>query len=101
MHVKGAIMNRRAFSALIPGALLLVLSGCDEEPTPSSTATLTNNEEVHQAMKSVVTALESLESNVDDFDTTNWREVVPEVKNDAEELRAAVDSLRSALGYPE
>jgi hypothetical protein len=92
-------VNRRAFGVLTAATLVLATTGCEEEPKPSATATLFNKEKVHEAMKELVDALEALESSVDDFDTTNWREVVPNVKQDTEEIRGAVDTLRAELGY--
>ena len=62
--------RRKAFSVIASGAALLALAGCDAEDKPSATATVLNNENVHEAMKSVEEALDSLESNVDDFSTT-------------------------------
>jgi hypothetical protein len=63
--------RRQAFSVIAAGAALLALVGCDTEDKPSTPATVLNNENVHEAMKSVVDALDGLESNVDDFSTTN------------------------------
>ena len=79
--------------------MLLASAGCNQEPKPSSTATLFNDQKVHDAMKALIDALEALESGVDDFDTTSWREVVPQVKADVGEVRSAVDTLRAELGY--
>ena len=54
-------------------------------------------------MKIVMDALESLEGDVEEFGTTNWREVVPQVERvcDVQELRSASDKLREELGYDE
>ncbi|HEV2494514.1 MAG TPA: hypothetical protein VG204_15740 [Terriglobia bacterium] len=92
-------MNRRIFGIATAATLVLAATGCEEEPKPNPTATLFNQEKVHEAMKQLGDSLEGLESSVEEFDTTNWREVVPKVREDAEELRDAFDSLRAELGY--
>jgi hypothetical protein len=50
-------------------------------------------------MTEIDAAVGALEEHADSFDSENWRDVVPEIKSSAEELRSAVDSLRQALGY--
>jgi hypothetical protein len=92
-------MERRTFAALAGASLLLGMAGCDEEPKPSPTATLLDNDKVHEAMKNLVDAVDARESDVGDFDSENWREVVPNVKTAASEVSDAVDELRKALGY--
>jgi hypothetical protein len=92
-------MDRRVFALAAAGASLAVLSGCDSNPKPSHTATLLDNDKVHEAMSAVDSALAGLENNVENFDSDNWRDVVPEVKSGTEELRDALDSLKLALGY--
>jgi len=93
------VERRKAFSVIASGAALLALAGCDAEDKPSATATVLNNENVHEAMKSVEEALDSLESNVDDFSTTNWKEVVPEVEVSVADLRQSLNQLKKELGY--
>jgi len=90
-------MDRRtfAFAALSSAA---ALAGCDTDQKPSHTATLLNNSGVQDALKSVEDAIGGLESNVSDFDDDNWREVVPEVKTSADDVRSAFENLRTALG---
>jgi hypothetical protein len=93
-------MNRRDFArtALSSTALLF---GCDNEQKPSHTATLLNNSGVQEALKSVEDAISGLESNVDGFDNENWRDVVPEVKSAADDVRSAFEHLRQQLGASE
>jgi hypothetical protein len=45
-------------------------------------------------------ALANLEGDVENFDTDNWRGVVPQVKAVTDELRDALDSLKRTFGYP-
>lgn len=97
----GIKASRRHLLAWIALGPALALAGCDSEPTPSTTATVFNKEEVHEAMKGVMDAVETLEGDVDDFRTTNWREVVPQVESGVADLRSAVDKLREELGYTE
>ncbi len=40
-------------------------------------------------MQVLETAVANVGSDVDDFDTKNWREVVPEVKTSVEDLESA------------
>jgi hypothetical protein len=94
-------MDRRVFALAAAGASLAALSGCDSDPKPSHTATLLDNDKVHEAMTAVDGALANLEGDVENFDSDNWRDVVPEVKSGTEELRGALDSLKLALGYPQ
>ena len=93
-----ASMNRREFALALTSSTAL-LAGCDSEPKPDHTATLLNNPEVHQAVQSIDDAIANLEGDVDDFDTENWREVVPNMKASTDEIREAFDQLKTALGY--
>jgi hypothetical protein len=93
-------MNRRDF-ALTAFSSTALLLGCDTEQKPSHTATLLNNSGVQEALKSVEDAISSLESNVDGFDNENWRDVVPEVKSAADDVRSAFELLRHQLGASE
>ena len=79
-------MNRRefAFVSLTSSAGLLV--GCDTDPKPDHTATLFNSSEVQEAVQSIEAAIADFESDVVDFDTENWREVVPKVKASTDEI---------------
>jgi hypothetical protein len=94
-------MNRRSFTLAAVAGSFAVIAGCDGDSKPSHTATMLDNEDVHLAMSAVDDALANLEGNVDNFDSEGWRDVVPEVKACAGELRSAVESLRRALGYPQ
>ena len=91
------IQRREALGILCVG--LTILAGCDSESEPDTTATVFNKEGVHQAMKAVIDAVEALEGDVEDFRTTSWKEVVPNVESGVGELRDAVDKLRQELGY--
>jgi hypothetical protein len=42
-------------------------------------------------------AIDNLVGDVGDFDTKNWKEVVPEVTSGAEEVSGAFERLRRAL----
>ncbi len=92
-------MDRRHAVMAMTGAVAILSPGCESESKPDSTATLFNREGVHNAMQGLVTALETLESDVDGFQTTNWREVVPEVESAVIDLRSAVEELQKELGY--
>jgi hypothetical protein len=92
-------MNRRNF-ARIALAIPVVLTGCKSEPKLSHTATLLDNEAVHEAFKELEESMEGLEMHVGEFDTENWHEVVPEVKDAATGLRNGIDQLKRVLGYP-
>jgi len=93
-----AAMNRRKFAASL--ALSIPLIGCDTEQKPSHTATLLNNSDVQEAIKSLAAAIDSLEGDTGRFDSENWREVVPDVETAATDVRDAFDRLRQALQVP-
>lgn len=76
-------------------ALVLWLAACSGsprrpvEPTPA--------EKVAGLMgkiRDLEERVESLESNVERFDLENWRDVVPDVRSDAEELSDEIRRLR-------
>jgi hypothetical protein len=93
-------MNRREFSiAALPSSILL--AGCDTDQKPSHTATLLNNSGVQEALKALESVIGDLEGEVDNFNTMNWREVVPEVEGAASGVRTAFEDLRRALGTPD
>ena len=94
-----ARINRREFALVAFTSSAALIAGCDSEPTPDHTATLLNNADVHKAVQSIDDAIANLEGDVDDFDTENWREVVPNVKSSTDEIREAFDQLKTALGY--
>ena len=54
-------MNRRAFALAAVGVFVATLAGCDSDPKPSHTATMLDNDKVHQAMTAVDDALSNLE----------------------------------------
>lgn len=92
-------MNRREFAIVAFTSSAALMAGCEPESRPDHTATLLNNANVRQAVQSIDDAIASLEGDVDDFATENWREVVPRVKTSADEIREAFDQLKTALGY--
>ncbi len=49
-------------------------------------------------MKALASVMDDLESMVGRFDEENWREGVPDVKTDTENLRDAFEELRKVLG---
>ena len=93
-------MNRREFSLAALSSVALV-AGCDTDQKPSHTATLLNNSRVQEALKALESAIGGLEGEVDNFGTTNWREVVPEVEGSTSNIRSAFEDLRRALGTPD
>lgn len=68
---------------------------------PSHTATLLNNGAVQGAIKALSAAIDDLESEVGNFQTDNWKEVVPQVDSAATSVREAFDALRKELGTPD
>jgi hypothetical protein len=52
---------------------------------------------VQDALKSLGDVIDNLVGDVGDFDTKNWKEVVPEVTSGAEEVSGAFERLRPAL----
>jgi outer membrane murein-binding lipoprotein Lpp len=90
-------MNRRIFigSAAIS---LISLAGCDSKGRPAATATITNSEEIATGMTRLAAAISELDNSVGDFEDSNWKDVVPEVRNSSEMVRAAFGYLSKALG---
>ena len=88
-------MNRRQFaiSALSASTIL----GCDTDQKPSHTATLLNNADIQNAMKSLADAIDNLAEDVSEFDTEDWKEVVPKITGGTEDVSAAFERLRRAL----
>src|SRR4051812_47283522 len=93
--------KRRELLAALSTAMLIASAGCEKEGKPASAKTLTNNEGVCAAMKTLVGAVSSLQENVAQFDVENWREVVPTVKTSASDVALALSLLRTAFGYGE
>lgn len=91
--------RREVLAAAICMTSLALVAGCDSEPKPASTATLFNKEEVHQAVQELDSQIGALEEDAEDFDSENWRDVVPRIKEGAESVRGALDNLKKALGY--
>jgi len=90
-------MDRRYFAiAAISSAGMLL--GCDTAQKPSPTATLTNNDEIQQALEALAAAIDGLEGDVGDFDTENWRDVVPRVRSASRDVSGCFSRLRTALG---
>jgi hypothetical protein len=89
-------MNRRQFARVSLSATALLI-GCDTDQKPSHAAPLLNNSGVQEALKSLADAINNLVGYVGDFDTKNWKEVVPEVTAGTEEVRGAFERLRRAL----
>lgn len=82
---------------IIPSAML---GGCDSDPKPSHTATLTNNSAVDSAMSTLDDMVGDLEQDSEAFgDGSNWQEVVDDLQDHVEQLRGTLDDLRTALQY--
>jgi outer membrane murein-binding lipoprotein Lpp len=90
---------RRVILLGAAGAAMAALAGCDSEPKPAATATLLNNDAVHQAVKSLVSAVDALNGDVSRFESENWRDVVPDVRTAAVNVSDAATALKKALGY--
>jgi hypothetical protein len=76
-----------------------VLAGCDSDPKPSATASLTNNDAIHKAMKNLVDTFQNLDGDIGDFATDDWKDVVPQVRDGAVEVGDAIQQMKTALGY--
>jgi hypothetical protein len=79
-------MNKRTFLSMLACSLPAVaLAGCG------------SSEEAQDSMGSVLEAVTKLEVIADEFDSKDWREVVPDVRNAIAELRSSVDNLHMHL----
>lgn len=54
-------------------------------------------DEISSRFSELESAVRSLRENVDEFDYTNWREVVPEVKSDTNKVENEMRSLERTL----
>lgn len=93
------IENRRKLFMGLSSVALIALAGCERDPKPAPSVTLTNNEGVHIAMRTLISAVQDLENDVERFDGENWREVVPDIKAATRGVANAAMQLRTALGY--
>ena len=84
-------MNRRQFAASGLIATGVLLAGCEPaRQRPSA--------ELKSDLEVLDSAIGTLESKIGDFDQENWKDVVPEVKSAAAEVRSAFYKIREALG---
>lgn len=93
-------MNRRQFS-FAAACLSTAVLGCDSDPKPAQTATLINNDQIQHAIELLSASINNLEDEIGDFDSVDWRRVVPEVRYTASVVVADLARLRAALGYSE
>jgi hypothetical protein len=92
--------KRRAFLARLTGTTaLLALGGCDHKRRQSAPATPSLDEHIHKAVVAMAFALGGLQGSVGEFDTKDWRYVVPEVQDDTKKVSTAFTELKRALGY--
>jgi outer membrane murein-binding lipoprotein Lpp len=92
-------MNRRRFAVAAISSTVL-LAGCNTEQKPSSTATPFNNSGIQESLKSLAAAIDDLVGDISEFDTENWREVVPKVTSSAENVSERFEALRRELIIP-
>ena len=92
-------MKRREFTLLTGASFLIGVAGCNEESKPSPTATLFNNDKVNKAVKELIEFVALLDEDIAKFESDDWRDVVPQVRNDTDAIADAVSELRKALGY--
>lgn len=91
-------MNRRDFGLALSTCAVAALTGCDTEQKPAATATIFNNDAIQTALKTLASAIDDLVGSVSEFDSEDWKEVVPEVTGSAENVSSAFESLRKELG---
>lgn len=91
-------MNRRQFAVALP--IAFVITGCDNDQKPAATPTLLNNGGVQDALKALADAVDTMESDVGDFESESWRDVVPKVTESAADVSSAFQALRRALSVP-
>jgi hypothetical protein len=90
-------MNRRQFA--LASLATAAVAGCDSEPEPDHTATLLNNPAVHNAFRDLSESVAGLENVIGEFDSENWRDVVPNVKDATTGIANGLAELKRALGY--
>lgn len=92
-------MNRRRFSILALFTPVIVITGCDSEPTPSPTACFFNNDDIAKAMKRLENGINELQSQVGSFSDDDWKDVVPEVQNASSSVWELFEEVKKSLGY--
>jgi len=80
--------SRRSVLSLLLVGGILPLSGCDEQEV----VPLQYRQRLEDQAKALREAIEALASEIDNFDTDNWREVVPDVQ---EGIRTVLDELKT------
>ena len=50
-------------------------------------------------MKNLIDIFQNMESDVNDFDTEDWRSVASNIKDGTAEMSGAIQQLKKALGY--
>jgi hypothetical protein len=89
-------MNRRQFAVSLSAAGVLI--GCNSDEKQSHATSLLDSSEVQYALKTLDSAIVSLEEEVSSLDEKNCRQVAPDVETATTDVRNAFDRLKAALG---
>jgi hypothetical protein len=89
-------MKRRTALAMVASGGLFVVGGCDDSAIREQRFLETVKDEA----KGIRDAYDTLESQVGEFRTRDWREVVPDVESAMSELQKAIRSLEASLEPP-
>ena len=97
--------NRLLRFALVVTVCVIVLLAIELSRTRSKLDDVTSElarvdasvSELGDSLDQADSTLQTLESDVSDFDSENWRDVVPEVESATSDVRSQVDDARSNL----
>lgn len=90
--------NVLATAAILAPLALAACSGeADPDPKPSASATLLNFDKVKEALESLSSAVDDLETAANTFDTEDWKDVVPRVKAATSAVSDSLTNLKEAV----
>ncbi len=89
------MMERRRILLGLVGAMSISAVGCDNVACRDAEIV----DDVEKMVDDIESAVSDLESRIGNFDSENWRDVVPEVRSTAQDVGSAVDELRKHLNY--
>jgi len=85
-------MDRRRLLLLLASAGCALATGCEGSSSENGYV-----ENLRDHLAGVKRALDTLKSTVDDFDTKDWRDVVPDVHSNIDDLEKEISDLEDAI----
>ena len=85
-------MDRRRHLLVLAAAGCVIASGCEGSSSENGYV-----ENLRDHLAGVKGALNTLKSTVDDFDSKDWRDVVPDVRSNIDDLEKEISDLEDAI----